>query len=102
MQLANITHPNSQKHIFMLMAGDSIHVPRPRYTVPLGVCPKNENKLDEIVDIMSHHITSPPVCSYIHYTVTKTCDSGAKVVKHDAKCHPVLIGGDQLTVARAR
>jgi len=67
--------------------------------VPLGVILKNENKTEEMVDIMSHlHKYVPTLSSTHECTIT----TGEKVQEERAVIHPILVGGDQLTVARAR
>lgn len=60
---------------------------------------KNENKGDEMVDIMAH----------LHQYVPSVNRSEEKMISPDeafsqekAKFHQILVGGDQLTVARAR
>lgn len=65
--------------------------------VPLGVQFKNETKGDDMVDIMSH----------LHqYVPTVDCSDSTSLSEYkssdDVKFHRVLIGGDQLTAARAR
>ena len=61
--------------------------------VPLGVVFKNENKLDEMVDIMDH------LNQYVPTEVTHT--TAPKRMQIDTM-HKVLVGGDQLTVARMK
>ena len=48
--------------------------------VPLGIALRDENKGNEMVDIMSHET----------------------VLEERTVLHPILVGGDQLTVVRAR
>ena len=67
--------------------------------VPLGVILKNENKGDEMVDIMEHLHQYVPTAKY---SEEKFISTGEKVLEEKAKFHPILVGGDQLTVARAR
>ena len=68
--------------------------------VPIGVFLKNENMLDEMVDIMhSLHKYVP--------TTTITCtyeipSSGETVNVSVDEFHHLIMGGDQLTAARAR
>ena len=67
--------------------------------VPLGVMMKNENKLDEMCTIMEElhvYVPSAPTTSRIHL------ESGETLEHRDAKLHPILFVGDQVTVARAR
>lgn len=61
---------------------------------------KNEDKGDEMVDIMSHlHQYVSTLSSIREHTVSST---GETVQKESATFHPIHVGGDQLTVARAR
>ena len=69
--------------------------------VPLGIIFKNENQLDQMVTIMEnlHH--------YVPKEVITTSESvpGAEAENDEAQVdvmHKILLGGDQLTVARAR
>jgi hypothetical protein len=64
--------------------------------VPLGVQNKNENRGDDMVDIMAHlHQYVPRV------DLSEGTTSGYKSSEH-VWFHKVLVGGDQLTAARAR
>lgn len=68
--------------------------------VPLGILMKNENHLDEMVDIITTlHQYVPQV--EIESSVTAPGRTEADKVKVQA-LHKVLLGGDQLTVVRAR
>lgn len=67
--------------------------------VPLGIILKNENKSGEMVDIMTHLHQYVPTVSTSH---EHTISSGMTVEEKSATFHPILVGGDQLTVARAR
>lgn len=61
---------------------------------------KNENKGDEMVEIMSHLHQYVPALEY-----GKTVEvegSGETVEVHQALVRRILFGGDQLTAARAR
>ena len=60
---------------------------------------KNENKGNEMVDIVSHLHQYVPV---IHDTDRKTISNGDSVTVNKDVCRPLLFGGDQLTAARAR
>lgn len=65
--------------------------------VPLGVQCKNETKGDDMVDIMSHLHQYVP-------TVDRAPDMPSTQYK-PSECvnfHRILVGGDQLTAARAR
>lgn len=68
--------------------------------VPLGVLNKNENKGDDMVDIMSHIQQYVPAVQYTK-SIFLPETSEAVEVRH-ARYHKILFGGDQLTVARAR
>lgn len=68
--------------------------------VPLGVLLKNENKTDDMVDIMSHLHQYVPAVEYTRQCFIPTTDETVEVPQ--VKFHGVLFGGDQLTVARAR
>ena len=60
---------------------------------------KNENKTDEMVDIMTHLHQYVPTLSSSHDRIIST---GETVKEERAAIHSILIGGDQLTVARTR
>ncbi len=67
--------------------------------VPLGVLLKNENKGDEMVEIMSHLHQYVPSYEYAKKTY-QTCTGELQVsLDHLVK---IFFGGDQLTAARAR
>ena len=60
---------------------------------------KDENKGNEKVDIMSHlHQCVPAISSAQEATIS----TGETVLEERTVLHPILVGGDQLTVARAR
>lgn len=67
--------------------------------VPLGVLMYNENKLDEvckIMEVLHKYVPSTP-------TVTAVSLPCGETLEHrDANQHRILLGGDQLTAARAR
>ena len=65
--------------------------------VPLGVLPKNENKTSDMVSIMQEMHSYVPTEPYMELIGT---DETIEVP--NAKIHPILFGGDQLTAARAR
>lgn len=68
--------------------------------VPLGILPLNENKTDEMVDIMKHvHDHYIPFQEYIE---KETVSTGEVVNVIKATHHQILFGGDQLTAARMR
>jgi len=59
---------------------------------------KNENVHDEMVEIMSQLYQYVPSIEY----TTEVHTAGIDDVKREALIHPLLLGGDQLTAARAR
>jgi len=67
--------------------------------VPLGVIKKNENKIDEMCTILSdlHHYI-PTETTIFHLPLP----SGNTKLLQSEIFHRVLLGGDKLTVARAR
>ena len=66
--------------------------------VPLGILSKNENKGNDMIDIMEHLHKYVPSVSYTEEVVIKE-----KVnARPRAVIYPVLFGGDQLTAARGR
>jgi L1 cell adhesion molecule like protein len=71
--------------------------------VPLGVLLKNENVIDDIVDIMDVlHKYVPKIRSTQTFDV---CDQSGRLETVDVNIdhfHHILIGGDQLTTARIR
>lgn len=68
--------------------------------VPLGVLLKNENKGDDMVDIMSHLHQYVPAVEYTNKVFIPS--TGEIVEVQHAAYHKVLFGGDQLTATRAR
>lgn len=68
--------------------------------VPLGVLFKNENKGEDMVDIMTHHHKYVPAVEYVRQV--KIPNSPVRVDVQQALMHKVLFGGDQLTAVRAR
>lgn len=70
------------------------------YKVPLGVLLKNENCNSDMVDIVSHfHQYMPLIESTEHIFVD---DIGETVEVPKESLYKLLLGGDQLTAARAR
>ena len=59
--------------------------------------PKNENKGDDMVDIMSHIHQYVPSVDCCDLDASQSYMSSDKV-----RFHKILFGGDQLTAARAR
>lgn len=68
--------------------------------MPIGVFLKNENKLEEMVEIMHSLHKYVPTTTITHtYAVPSTQETVDAVVD---EFHHLMIGGDQLTAARAR
>ena len=68
--------------------------------VPVGILPLNENKTDEMVDIMKHiHDLYIP---YEEYSEEKLLCTGETVSVVKARHHQIIVGGDQLTASRMR
>lgn len=67
--------------------------------VPLGILLKNENKGDEMVEILTHLHQYVPCVPFVTKT---TLDTGEVVEEEKANIRRVIIGGDQLTAARIR
>lgn len=68
--------------------------------VPLGVILKNENRGDDMVEILSHMHRYVPVVQYTKSV--RVPITGEEVQVSQASLHQILFGGDQLTSARAR
>uniref|UniRef100_A0A1X7VUI6 DUF6589 domain-containing protein n=1 Tax=Amphimedon queenslandica TaxID=400682 RepID=A0A1X7VUI6_AMPQE len=93
---------------FISEAGTVVwHIPHERQAemskkstvVPLGVILRNENKIDEmskILDELHKYVPAKEVSSQ------NTLPNGESEEVTDDKLYQILIGGDQLTVARAR
>lgn len=67
--------------------------------MPLGVLDKNENKGDEMADILSHlhqYVPSVPFQCQVQHA------SGEVFTEHRSSMHRIIVGGDQLTAARIR
>lgn len=67
--------------------------------VPLGVQLKNENKCDEMVDIVESLQEYVPMRKTSKQQQLSTGEISTVI---DTYCHRILLGGDQLTVARVR
>ena len=68
--------------------------------VPLGIFPKSETKYDDMLNILDHvHTYVPSKCIQRRKIVPLT---GEVVDFNDREFTTTLIGGDQLTAARAR
>ena len=65
----------------------------------MGILLKNENKLDEMVDIIGHLHQYVPSMTF---NEQRHISTGEIVSEECARLHPILIGGDQVTVVRAR
>ena len=60
---------------------------------------KNENKSSDMIDILTHlHQYVPAVSS----TYERLISTGVKVTTEKTAFHRILVGGDQLTAARAK
>ena len=60
---------------------------------------KNENKSSVMIDILTHlHQYVPAVSSTCEWIIS----TGVKVATEKRAFHRILVGGDQLTAARAR
>ena len=68
--------------------------------MPLGILLNNENISDEMLTIMQHLHQYVPSILGTEQAYIPSIDSSAEVCT--ASFHKLLIGGDQLTVARAR
>ena len=68
------------------------------FQVPLGILPLNENKTDDMIDIMTHIHQYVPC--YVHEEERDIQGEMVKVAKESV--YPILFGGDQLTASRAR
>ena len=68
--------------------------------VPLGIIPKNENKSDKMVDIMTSLHKYVPIVEYTEELYIASIDDTVHVPQ--ALLHPIILGGDQLTAARGR
>ena len=69
------------------------------FQVPLGIILKNENKIDEMTEILTDlHQYVPCVTQ----EESASLSTGQVVTKKTEYMHRILIGGDQLTVARMR
>lgn len=68
--------------------------------MPLGIIPKNETKMDEMVDIMAHMHQYVPIIESSEEVYVPSLDEKVELCK--ARCFPIIIAGDQLTAARAR
>lgn len=67
--------------------------------IPLGILPKNENKYDDMLDILDHvqqYVPSKQVPTKVVHT------DGEIETINDMQFHTSIIGGDQLTAARIR
>lgn len=69
------------------------------FQIPLGVMQHNENKIDEMCSAMDELHVYVPTKKVV---MEKSSISGQVVNKEDYKFCRTLIGGDQLTIARAR
>ena len=59
----------------------------------------NENKLDEMGKILEQYISLVPALESVQQVVLP---NGSEIEIDNTQFHPILFGGDQLTVARIR
>ena len=67
--------------------------------VPLGVLLKNENKVDEMVDVITHLHDYVPTVTKTGNVMVPGCEQPKSVLLQNF--HHILLGGDQVTVVRA-
>ena len=65
----------------------------------MGVLLYNENKLDEMSKILEHYHSLVPT---MESTKLVGLPNGGEIEVDDTQFHPILFGGDQLTVSRMR
>ena len=70
------------------------------FQIPLGVILKNENKNDDMAEIMTEMHKYVPTKLYEEEYFDEDEDDVIRLSR--ASIHPILIGGDQLTACRAR
>ena len=70
------------------------------YKVPLGVLLKNENRGEDMVEIVLYLHQYVPAAQ--HSTIAYTTSNGKKLEVPQYHLEKVLFGGDQLTTVRAR
>ena len=68
--------------------------------VPLGILPYNENKCEEMIEIMSELQKYVPIISSDKQVHIDSMQMYVTVPQ--ARIYPILFGGDQLTAVRAR
>ena len=68
--------------------------------VPLGVIPKNENQLKQMVQILDHMYRYVPEIAYTAQLTVPNSDESVTI--HQAKTHKILVGGDQLSQVQAK
>lgn len=66
----------------------------------MSIIPKNENKGDEMVDIMNVIHTYVPMISSSHKVLIPSLNESVEV--HKARSFPIILAGDLLTAVRAR
>ena len=59
----------------------------------------NENKLDEMGKILEHYMSLVPTLESMQQILLP---NGSEIEIDNTQFHPILFGGDQLTVARIR
>ena len=70
--------------------------------VPLGIILKNENKLDEMVEILSELHQYVPTTESMTTCIVSTEGEELQEDVLNVNCHHILFAGDQLTAKRAR
>ena len=66
----------------------------------MSIIPKNENKSDEMVDIMGSVHDYVPMVETSHKVFVASLNEHVDV--HEARSFPIILHGDFLTAARAR
>ena len=66
----------------------------------MGIIPKNENKSGEMIEIMNHLMQYVPTVETDANIVIESTEETVPLKKFLS--HRILLGGDQLTAARAR
>ncbi len=67
--------------------------------IPLGVLLHNENKLDEMAKILARYMKLVPTVEVEGHL---QLPNGSVLDFDDTRFFPILLGGDQLTIARVR
>ncbi len=72
--------------------------------MPLGVIPKNENVIKEMVDILAVLHQYVPLLEHeeVQQVPSTISNQDEEITVYKAAVHEILLGGDQLSQARAR